>query len=195
MIQVPHIFITSTDYAFQLPSIMGNVLLLYKASERFDDKMVDASFAVVHDNALYAYIRKTKNKELKASHQDVPLNQSWVSAFMVLAGLPCRNVKSLCSYMQAITILKYIESNYNVITPDSLYNALVDLAKKPILTPREDIHNRFNAIDLDYQLKMYREMPESLETSFLVDLDDPQALHDINNKFFQGANQVELYRL
>jgi hypothetical protein len=192
---VPHIFISSTDYAFQLPSIMGNVILLYKASERMDKKMVDGSFAVIHANALYAYIRKTKNKDLSLQYQDTPLNQSWVSAFMVLTGLACRTVKSICSYQQAISILKFIEGNYNVITPDSIYNALVDTSTKPVIVSREEIHNRFCAIDLDYQLKLYREMPESLEFSFLVDLDDPQALHDINNKFFNRANVLELQRL
>jgi hypothetical protein len=114
---------------------------------------------------------------------------------MVLAGLACRNIKALCSYREAINILKYIEANYSVVTPDSLYDAMVDTAKKPVLLQREEIHNRFYCIDLDYQLKLYREMPESLEFSFIQDLNNPQALYDINNKFFQRANTVEFWKL
>ena len=192
---VPHVVITSTDYAFQLPSIMGNVLLLYKASEMMDKKLVDASFSVAHSNALYAYIQKTKNKQLEGLYRDTPLNQTWVSPFMVLAGLACRNIKALCSYKEAISVLKYIEDNYSVISPDSLYNALVDTAKKPVIFQREELHSRFCAIDLDYQLKLYREMPESLEFSFLTDLNNPQALNDIMNQYFHRSNQVDIWKL
>lgn len=191
----PHVVITSTDYSFQLPSIMGNVLLLYKASEMLDKKLVDASFSVAHSNALYAYIQKTKNKQLEGLYRDTPLNQTWVSPFMVLAGLACRNIKALCSYREAISVLKHIEGNYSVITPDALYNAMIDTSKKTVLFQREEIHSRFYCIDLDYQMKLYREMPESLEFSFLTDLNNPQALYDINNKYFNRANQVDFYKL
>jgi hypothetical protein len=114
---------------------------------------------------------------------------------MVLAGLACRNIKAPCSYREAINILKHIEGNYSVVTPDALYNAMVDIAKKPVLLQREEIHSRFYCIDLDYQMKLYREMPESLEFSFLTDLNNPQALYDINNKYFNRANQVDFYKL
>jgi hypothetical protein len=192
---IPNLVITGTDYAFQLPSIMGNVIMLYKASEMFDKKLVDSSFVVTHANALYAYIQKTKNKQLESLYQDTPLNQTWVGAFMTLAGLACRNIKSLCSYREAINILKYIESNYNVITPDSLYNAMVDIAKKPIIFKKEEIENRFCAIDLDYQLKLYRQLPESLEYSFLQDLNNPQALYDLTTKYFNRNNTVDFWKL
>jgi hypothetical protein len=194
-ITAPNLFITATDYAFQLPAILSNVVMIYKSTEKNGDTIMDSSFSVNSKNALYSYIVKSKNKDLTERYREKPLTQSWVSPFMVLAGLSCRTIKSLCSYPQTLAILQHINENYGVMTPDALYDAMMDLAKKPILLPRDEIHSRYCAIDLDYQLKLYREMPESVEFSFLSDLNDPQALYQIVSTYFNGANTIDLGKL
>ena len=192
-LDLPSIFITASDYAFQLPAVLRNVVMMYKRSRKEEDKgYVDTSFSVNNSNALFAYILKTKNKNLSVEKY-TNLNQSWVSPFMILTGLQCRDIKSLFSYGKALEILQYINASYQVITPESMYNAIVDTNKdKAFLFPKEELELRYCAIDIDFQLKLYREMPESLETSWLKDLEDPVALNDIINTYFQGKNLIDL---
>lgn len=192
-LDIPSIFITSTDYAFQLPAVLRNTWLVYKRTEheKGQESNIDKSFIVDQANALAFYILKSKNVDIRTKPYKLPF-QPWVSPFMILAGLSCRNVKSLCSFRQALDVLNYIQDNYGVMTPDAIYEAYVDIVNKTTVAPKEEIYQRYYAIDLDYQLKLYREMPESLEFSFLEDLNDPQALYDIANVYFTGANGVNL---
>ena len=195
-ITCPNLFITATDYAFQLPAVLKNVVMVYKSIEKeIDGPPIDCSFSVNNANALYMYIIKCKNKNLTEKYKENPLNQSWVSPFMVLTGLSCRTIKSMCSYSQALNILRCINDNYGMMTPDNLYDAMVDMAKKPIMLQRTELHDRYYAIDLDYQLKLYRETPESVEFSFLNDLYDKKALYDIVNNYFKGPNKIDLSKL
>ena len=192
-LDVPSILITSTDYAFQLPAVLKNVWMIYKRTEKNKEQEtnVDKSFIVDQPNALAFYILKTKNVDIRMKPYKIP-SIPWVSPFMVLSGLSCRSVKSLCSFRQTLDVLNHIQDNFGVMTPDTLYNAFVDVVNKGTVYPKEEIYQRYCAIDLEYQLKLYREMPESLEFSFLQDLNDPQALYDMMNLYFKGANIVNL---
>lgn len=190
-LDIPTFFITSTDYAFQLPAVLKNVLLVYKRMEKDKETETneDKSFIVDHANALSFYILKSKNVDIREKKYRLP-EQPWVSPFMVLAGLPCRSIKSLCTFRQALDVLNHIQDDYGVMTPEALYNAYQDKVNKASVYPKEELYQRYYAVDLDYQLKLYREMPESLEYSFLNDLDDPQALYDIVSLYFKGSNII-----
>lgn len=192
-IDIPTLFITSTDYAFQLPAVLKNVLLVYKRMEKDkeNESNEDKSFIVDHANALSFYILKSKNVDIMDRGFRLP-NYPWVSPFLVLAGLPCRSIKSICTFRQALDVLNHIQDNYGVMTPEVLYNAYQDKVAKASLYPREELYQRYYAVDLEYQLKMYREIPESLEYSFLNDLNDTQALYDIINLYFKGSNTVNI---
>ena len=192
-LDVPSLLITSTDYAFQLPSVLKNVWLVYKRMEKDKEQelSIDKSFIVDQPNALAFYILKSKNVDIREREYKIPA-QSWVSPFMVLAGLACRSIKSLCTFRQALDVLNHIHDSYGVMTPDSLYDAFADVINKGTMYTKEDIYQRYCAVDIDYQLKLYREMPESLEVAFLKDLNDPQALYDVVNLYFKGANTVNI---
>ena len=190
-LDIPSIFITASDYSFQLPAVLKNTVMMYKRSRKENNVFEDTSFSVNNNNALYAYILKTKNKNLSVDNFS-KLNQSWVSPFMILTGLQCRNVKSLFSYSKALEILNYIKDGYKIITPDSMYEAIVDTSNNKLVVPKEELVSRYYAIDIDFQLKLYREMPESVETSWLKDLEDPVTLNDIVNTYFQGKNLIDL---
>lgn len=184
-----NIFITSTDYAYQLPSVMSNVLLILKKSMvQENNKNEDNSFGVIQSNSLETYIR-FKTKQNISTY----LDPRWVSPFMILNGLSCRDIKSLFSYNQAIKILHTIASSYNIITPDTIFDVMNTLYKPKIT--KEGLYDRYHAIDIDYQLNLYRQMPESIESNFLIDIYDNQALYDINNLYLKGTNNIEFYKL
>ena len=43
---------------------------------------------------------------------------------------------------------------------------------------------RFNAVDLVFQHRLYTMMAESKDISWLINLNDPDTVKDINNKYF-----------
>lgn len=181
------IYITSSDYAYQLPSICNDVLMIYKKSINNDGKADDLSFGVLQENALSTYL----SMKLKQSNI-TNIIETWVSPFMTLNGLPCRDIKALLSYTQTIKVLKAITDSYNVISPDTM----IDMINKlyPGKTTYEELYARYNAIDLNHQLSLYRQLPESLESNFLTDVYDQQALYDISNLYFKG-NSIDFHKL
>lgn len=194
----PCLVISSSDYAYQLPAVLRNTFLLYKKTMINNNKTEDVSFIVSNENALLTYISKTKNQQITMDdlQDSILLNQNWISPFIILTGLQCRNIKALFNYKKALNILKYIKSNFNIITPESLYDAIIDLNNgKPIKLQKQEIIDRYCALDLEYQLKLYRELPESIEVSWLQDLYDPQTLYEIVNNYFKGQNKIELGKL
>lgn len=185
-----NIFISSTDYAYQLPVYAYNTLYIYKKNMMGENnRSEDASFGVTKNNALNAYI-SLNNKQLLTED----LNQEWISAFMVLNGLSCRDIKVILSYKRTINTLKSIVNTYNLISPESLYQMIQSLYKEKTVT-LEEIYARYCAIDLNYQLTLYRQLPESLESNFLIDVYDQQALYDISTLYFTGINSIDFQKL
>lgn len=185
-----NIFISSTDYAYQLPIYAYNTLYIYKKNMIGENnRSEDVSFGITKNNALNAYI-SLNNKQVLTE----PLNQEWISSFMTLNGLSCRDIKVILSYKRAINTLQQIMNSYNVITPESIYTTIQSLYKEKTVT-LEEIYARYCAIDLNYQLNLYRQLPESLESNFLIDVYDQQALYDISNLYFTGINSIDFQKL
>lgn len=179
---IPSIFVTSSQYAFQLPAICPNVILFYKKKNKDEDYSVNSS------NALDKFIMETRNQSIDKTNVD----QSWVNGFMVLSGIPKRDIKSLCTYKESLKLLHSISSNYSIIEPEILYDMVFKCTTRNI--DFSTIVNRFNCIDLRYQHKMYLTLPESKETSYLSKLNDMNTLLDINDKYFKH-NPISLDRL
>lgn len=184
-----NLFISSSDYAFQLPVYAYNTILLYKKTMIGDNKTEDVSFGATKNNALNTYI-SLNNKQIFTNI----IPQEWISSFMVLNGLPCRDIKMILSYKRTLNLLQHISQSYNVISPESIYNTIKDLYKEKEIT-LEEIYARYCAIDLNYQLSLYRQLPESLESNFLIDIYDRQALYDISNLYFKGTNIIDFQKL
>ena len=187
-LQSVNLFISSSDYSYQLPAVLKNVLLIYKKSVMGEDnKTEDISFGVTTKNALSTYITmKHKQANLES------INEAWIGPFLILNGLSCRDVKSLFSYTQAIKILKEISESYKLITPDSIYE---NIQTKNKVISKEEIYARYCALDIDYQLGLYRQLAESIESNFLKDIYDAQALYNINNTYFKESNAIDIIKL
>ena len=189
-ITTPNIFIFSTDYAYQLPIYAYNTLYIYKKNIVGENtKSEDVSFGISYNNAFNTYISLNNKQVLEES-----LNPEWISSFMLLNGLSCRDIKVILSYKRAIQILRHIKNSYSVISPETIYNTIQLLYKEKEVT-LEEIYARYCAIDLNYQLNLYRQLPESLESNFLIDVYDQQALYDISNLYFTGINSIDFQKL
>lgn len=184
-----NLFISSSDYAYQLPAVLKNVLLIYKRSVMGkENKSEDVSFGVTTNNALTTYISmKAKQPKLEDS-----VNQSWIGPLFILNGLSCRDIKSLFSYTQSLKIFKEITDSYNLITPESMYENIQTKNKN---ITKEELYARYYAIDIDYQLGLYRQLGESIESDFLKDIEDPKALYEINNTYFKESNAIDIIKL
>ena len=182
------IFITSSDYAYQLAAVT-NVLIIYKKTTNNEEgKSDDISFGIKKENALSTYL-------LMKAKQPYIANtiETCISPFMVLNGLNCRDIRALISYNQTLKVLHAITSSYNMINPETMYTALNELY--PGKATYEEIYARYCAIDLVHQLNLYRQLPESLESNFLIDVYDQQALYDISNLYFSGTNIIDFQKL
>jgi hypothetical protein len=64
---------------------------------------------------------------------------------------------------------------------DYMYSSMPELSK---YIDKTNFAFRYNAVDLLYQHLLYKQMPESLDYSWLIDLKDPESIRDINNRYF-----------
>ena len=174
----PSIFVTNSQYAFQLPALNDRTHLFFKKK---DKEGRDLSYGVNKNNALDMFIAETRKQHVT----NVGLNQDWISGFMTLAGLPKRDIKTLMNYKSALKVLHTIREAYNVITPEVIYETVSRLYEGKINISLNEIANRFCCLDLRYQVDRYNLLPESQETTYLRQLQDPDAINQINNEYFK----------
>ena len=77
-----------------------------------------------------------------------------------------------------------------------MYDQIISIASsKDVMTlPLFEFSNRFKALDLNYQIKIYETLPESRDTTYIIDLNDPDKIKYINNNYFT-KNPIDLQRL
>ena len=184
----PSIFITTSQYAFQIPAVFPQCVLFIPKKSRL---MEEKSYSVDICDCLDNYIKETKNR---ADFGDTKRKGEWITGYMVLSGIPKRNITTLFGFGEALRILNGIESSYNIITPESVYDYINAKVKTIQTITREDIVNRFKCIDINYQLEEYRILPESKETSYLTQLNNMDELYRLNDKYFKN-NSMNLDKL
>lgn len=178
-----NIIITNSQYAFQLPSIHSNTILLFRKNDKDGN---DLSYLVTHENCIVKYIEEIK----KINIGELNLQPQLMSAFMILSGIPKRNVKSLFSYKEAIKILSGISSFKNLVT-----NLSIRLKELEINKVTDDVLNgMYSCIDLNYQTLLYKYLPESQVRSYLQQLEDNDTLVRINEECF-ASNPIALSKL
>lgn len=184
--KAPSIFVSTSQYAFQLPAAYQGCVLFYK---KYDRSGEDLSFSVDSMDCLDSLIRETKLKNYSMGSK----NPEYITGYMVLAGLPKRSVKSLFRYETAINILDSISGEYQVINSDTIYEYISKMYSNKNIS-KEMIENRFKCLDINYQLQEYRVLPESKETSYLNQLNNFDMLVFLNNKYFKD-NPMTLDKL
>lgn len=178
----PSVFVTTSQYAFQLPAKYKRCVLFIKKTDNNND---DISYGVDALDCLDYYIKETKNK----SDITIPKRNDWISAYMSLAGIPKRNVTSLFNFKIALEILNSLSSSYDAVTPEALFEHISRKYPDHRISLQELVE-RFRCIDLDYQLEEYRTLPESKETAFLNQLNDFDELVHLNDIYFKSNPMV-----
>ena len=191
---VPNVFITSSQYAAQIPRVINNKVLHSIIKSRHlvsKDPYVyeDNSYIVTPDRPLDIYLEHSKN----SSNSSGILNndKNYVGLFMILNGLKSRGIKSILDKYKSITVMNYMLQNYLDITPDNIYNSIVDTFGSAIVDKAE-IESRYCALDIEYQDKLYSQMPESLETGFLKDLYNFDELNNVIQKMFPADKHINI---
>ena len=191
---VPNVFITSSQYAAQIPRVINNNVLhsIIKSKHLVSkDPYVyeDNSYIVTPDRPLDIYLEHSKN----SSNSSGILNndKNYVGLFMILNGLKSRGVKSILDRYKSVTVMNYMLQNYLDITPDNIYNSIVDTFGSAIVDKAE-IESRYCAIDIEYQDKLYSQMPESIETGFLKDLYNFDELNNVIQKMFPADKHINI---
>ena len=176
----PAIVLTKSKYAYQIPAMCNNCVLL--RPKKYSGQ--DTSIAITNTNVLSAYCDKVNSD--KSINKIIELSSQLLSLIMVLTGVNCRGITKLLNSNTAINKLHSAVKNnkilngYNTDT-DYVYNNL-DISST--IDPMS-FKYRFNAIDLVFQHRLYINSAESKDITHLVDLYDKDAVHHINNTYFQ----------
>lgn len=182
----PSLVLSNSQLMYQLPILDSNAIVIRKDLRIYKPNDFDKTYSYNHSNALHAYIYELKKKNIREY-----LNQKTISFIMTLIGIPKRNIKSFCSYTTALSISKLIPLGCE-FDSEVLYDVCSDYYKSkkrdtnPII--KELFIRTFKCIDLNYQYKLYKLLPEYKEESFIKqNLDDVEGVQYINNKYFKDS--------
>jgi hypothetical protein len=177
---IPSLVITKSKYSYQIPSMCSNVILFRPKKLNRED----VSYPVLHQEVLMQNYNKIKTESTLG--RLALINPELLSVMFTLTGLQSYGVKALCNVSaaakmvsDAITEMR-IQNAYNS-DADYIYNSLRDIEK---FCDPTSFKFRFNAIDLEFQYKLYAASPENIDVSWFINLNDPKTIQDINNKYF-----------
>ena len=182
----PSLVLSNSQIMYQLPVVNKDTIVIRKDLRFYKPGDFDKTYSYNSTNALHAYIYELKKKNIREY-----LNQKTVSFIMTLIGIPKRNIKSLCSYKTALTISKTVPLGCE-FDSEILYDVCNDYYKskykKSVPIIKEQFDRTFKCVDLNYQYKLYKLLPEYKEESFTKqNLDDVEGVQYINNKYFKDS--------
>lgn len=179
--KIPSIVITKSKYSYQIPALCHEAVLFRPKKSNKED----VSYPIRHDEVIMQNYNKIKTNLTLAKLQMI--NPELLSVMMTMTGLPGYNVKSICNVSAAARMLydathgiKRMQNGYNA-DPMYIYDCLDGIEA---MCDSTTFTFRFNAIDLGYQYKLYMTSPEQIDSSWFINLNDPRAMQDINNKYF-----------
>lgn len=176
---IPAIVISKDKYNYQLPAIYNNVVIFRPRKYNGED----TSYFINNSNVYSAMFNKIKrDKSIKYLNS---INPKLLSVLLVLIGLAEYNIDKLFNVTTAINKV------YNAISDNTIlngynndivriYNSL-DISN---LINYQLFENRFNAIDIVVQHRLYNTSVEALDFTWFINLNDPKTLQEINNKYF-----------
>lgn len=195
--KLPNIIISTSEYMYQVPAYTASHTVVFrKKTSIVNSNRVDDSFGYNSKTSGIFYIADTKNN----ARGDLTLNPLAISIFMILNGLPKHGVNSIYNITTSINIINYLDINdIRSGDIDSMYDGIKSFIStygkslKYCIEP-DVFSNRFKAIDVRYQEKLYQLLPESTDKTYLVNTCDVQSIKEINDKYFI-SNPIDLQRL
>ena len=173
-----NIALTRSKYVYQLSAMNKNTYM-------FIPKMLtENTHGISKSNALIRYYQSTKSKT--ALSRMANMSSELMSVFFALNGCSDKNVHAIINIDKVSRVIQEaIEKNLilNGYNADfrSVYNALPDIHKNIDPTTFE---YRFKGVDLYYQTMIYKTSMESKDMSWNINLNDPNTIRQINNKYF-----------
>jgi hypothetical protein len=163
-------------YAMQLAAVTPNTHIIRVKKERWSDMTYTISY--------YDFFKKMTTELRLKNLIGEGVSPELYSFYMAIAGCRDREIKSIMNYPLTD---RYI---HNLIISGQIlngYNASFALNRFEFMNVKDvDITPRFQALDLIHQCNVYENMPAyHALTSNLVNLYDPDAVKDINNKYFR----------
>lgn len=177
---IPVIILTKSKYVYQIPAILPHVKI-FRPKKHLG---VDSSYVVSAPYVFGTLYSKISNEQTLSYLSRI--NPALCSAMMSITGLPSYGINSVMNVTTASkNIYSAIVNNQIVNDYNSdinhLYNNLPELQKK---IDAVSFANRFKAIDLIYQHRIYNSTSEARDITWYINLDDPQTIKEINNKYF-----------
>lgn len=182
----PSLVLSNSQLMYQLPINNKDTVVIRKDLRMRILDGRDRTYSYNNTNSLHAYIYELKKKNIREY-----LNQKTISFMMTLIGIPKRNIKSLCAYPTALSISKLVPLGCEYDS-EVLYDVCSDYYKsknrKSVPIIKEQFIRTFKCVDLNYQYKLYKLLPEYKEESFIKqDLDDVEGVQYINNTYFKDS--------
>lgn len=177
---VPALIITKSKYAYQLPAMSKDALIFRPEKQNKED----VTYPILHNEVIMQRYNKIKTESTLNMLRQI--DPGLLSVMYTMTGLPGYNVKALCNVSNAAKLLYTAIKEFRI---QNLYNADIDYVYNNLngiekFCDQTSFKFRFNAIDLEFQYKLYAASPEAIDSSWFINLNDPRAMQDINNKYF-----------
>lgn len=184
----PNMIITKDIYLYQLvsPINKGDIVVLRPKKYRGED----SSYIINSNNVMYIYMKeRSVNEDIAVLACN--MNSELLSFIMSITRMPERSVKSIVSIPKIVKLLSKLLSENIILNQrntdiDRLSNLLFQEEENQI--PGVTIDFRFKAIDIPFQYSVFVNSPEYLTyKGVITNLYDPDALSEINNKYFANV--------
>ena len=177
---IPVIILSKSKYVYQIPALLQQVKIFRPKKSQGNDISYIISKPYIFGN-LYSKISNQQTLDNLSK-----INPSLCSLMMAITGLSSYGVHSLMNVTSASRVIYNAIYNNRIIND---YNSDIEYVYSniPELQAKIDpisFRNRFNAIDLVYQHRIYNSTPEARDITWLINLNDPKTVKDINNKYF-----------
>jgi hypothetical protein len=174
------IIITKSKYAYQIPALCHQTKIFRPKKSKGEDMSYIVEFRYVYGNLFNKISQKTTIERLSK------ISPKMCSLIMSLTGLPSYGVINLLNISSASKmIIEAIESGklINDYNGDVkyIYSVLDGLQSR---TDYITFECRFKAIDLVNQHRIYSSTAEANDISWFINLNDPETVKNINNKYF-----------
>lgn len=187
---LPAVILTKSKYAYQIPAMLPNAKIFRPKKTKDGDVSYIISKPCIYGNIYNKIIDKDTLNTLSR------INPELCSIMLSLTGLPSYGVNSIFNVRTASKMLYNTIEQGRILNEyssdiDYIYNNISGIEKKidPVT-----FKNRFNAIDLLYQYRIYNSTAEARDISWQINLNDPKTVQDINNKYF-ADNPLDLNSL
>ena len=188
------ILISESKYPFIVTSLIQNHSVFNIRPLKI--KGEDQSQLIDPESIYRTYYSKINQNDTDLIYKLNSINPALLSVIWSLNGCNNINVSALTNIKRTVNMIYDGINNLKIINnynpdPIMIYNGLTNVHN---VIDLDSFILRFKAIDLLYQYHIYINSPEILDNTWFINLQDPNTVRDINNKYFKD-NPLDLENL